>query len=167
MPRGGSNTGPCAKHNVTDCLACVSIVKTTTPLVPPVKQESVEPPDNIEGWLNDGKKADPVEAAIAKRVEPEKDPIVGTIPGWTGLKEPPPAKPEVSFDVLPVDDSHASKVTRAAAAYAKASADYAKAVVAVASLKIQLELEGAKLTKATEARIAAEEEMKKLMGGQA
>jgi hypothetical protein len=149
----------CEQHQVTDCLMCQMAARKKNPPAPPNKVEGV--PDYAIGMEQEVTSED-----LAQ--------IVGTIPGSEKLDNcfthqpsnlPPGKYSEViSFDVLPVDDSAASQTVRAAAAFSKASMEYAKAVVAVASLKTQLLMEEAKLSKAFKTRQDAEAEMKRLTG---
>lgn len=162
MPRGGNSTS-CLKHGITDCIACAATAKSTAPapttsvpaptntrVVEDVRSRLNESPvdavTEIEGLLNDGTaRANVPVPAVAVAVAPKVQEV---------------------FDTLPTDDSHASKVARAAAAYAKESVEYAQAVVAAESLKAQLKIADARVTKAAEARLAAENEMKELLKGE-
>lgn len=148
----------CEQHQVTDCLMCQMAARKKNPPTTSTKVEGV--PDYTE--------VEPTPEDLAS--------IVGTIPGsekldncFTHQSSNLPTQPGknsevISFDTLPVDDSAASQTLRAAAAFSKASMDYAKAVVAVASLKTQLLMEEAKLSKAFKTRQDAETEMKRLTG---
>lgn len=162
MPRGGSNAGPCDKHHITDCVACMLPGKASTAVAPQIVHEPVptEPPDNIEGWITEGAKArielDDAKAKFEQAQSPNPQ-AARALPTQAGKSEA-----VISFDTLPVDDSRASQVTRAAAAYAKASTDYAKAIVLVEALRSRLMIEEAKMHKASDERKAAEDKMKEL-----
>ena len=72
-----------------------------------------------------------------------------------------------SFETLPTDDSHASKVVRAAAAYAEAAKVWAGDLAAVEHNKANLLRAQAKLDAATIEKDKAEQDLKLLVNGAA
>jgi hypothetical protein len=70
-----------------------------------------------------------------------------------------------SFDTLPTDDSHASKVMRAASAYAKASKDWAQNLARVEKIKSELLKAEALLHEALVAKETSEGDLKTLVAG--
>jgi len=149
----------CEQHQVTDCLMCQMAARKKNPPAAPTKVEGVPDYTEVEPTAED------LASIVGTAVEPF-DPT-GTIPGETDPRISPLRKPQVdvfSFDVLPVDDSAASQMMRAAAEFSKASTEYAKATVAVANLKTQLLVEEARLSKAFKTWRDAEAEMKRLNG---
>jgi hypothetical protein len=88
------------------------------------------------------------------------------LPKSTGEPVNIPGDPRPSsFDVLPVDDSHASKVMRAAAAYAKATNAYALELANVERLKGLLMAAEAHLHNAENEKQHHENELKTLVNG--
>ncbi len=138
----------CEQHQVTDCLMCQAAARKKNPPAAPTKVEGV--PDYKEEEITAGELASIVSIPVAEQLNTFIDAVIDTA--------------KISFDTLPADDSAASQTMRAAAAFSQASTEYAKAVVAVASLKTQLLVEEAKLSKAFKTRQDAEAEMKRLTG---
>jgi hypothetical protein len=123
----------CTDHGVTDCLACSTAAR---------RKDTLRVADAIE--------ANPIPTV------PEFPAAEAEQPGQVGIIVPTET---LTFDVLPMDDSRTSKVVRAAADYAKASADLARAIVAVEQLKAQLLVEEAKLNAAKSKQEHAWKEM--------
>lgn len=78
-----------------------------------------------------------------------------------------PTAEKESFDALPVDDSHASKVVRAAAAYADASRIWAQELARTEKIKQSLLRAEADLQAAQTKKETAERELKTLVTGEA
>ena len=76
-----------------------------------------------------------------------------------------PIEKTVSFKTLPVDDSHASQVMRAASAYADATRDYALKLASYAKLAEGLKIAADRLTEAVVERDLREKELKDLVAG--
>ncbi len=74
--------------------------------------------------------------------------------------------PGAIFDTLPTDDSHASKVVRAAAEYAKLSNNWALQLSGVEKIKSELLIAQATLDKTTMEKNKAEAELKSLVNGE-
>ncbi|SRR6266568_3077891 len=150
----------CEAHGVTDCLACQFAKPKRIVSDPDKAKDRIVAPPNIEGLST----PEPVDTEDIEKWTP-----VATISGITfptSTSNPTPQFHEVCFDALPTDDSRASKVMRAAAAYAKATMEYAKYVAIVERIKSDLLREEAKLTMASAGKATAEEELKKLVNGE-
>ena len=76
-----------------------------------------------------------------------------------------PIEKTVSFKTLPVDESHASQVMRAASAYADATRDYALKLASYAKLAEGLKIAADRLTEAVVERDLREKELKDLVAG--
>jgi hypothetical protein len=69
------------------------------------------------------------------------------------------------FETLPVDDSHASQVMRAASAYADAARDYALKLASYTKVAEGLKTAGDRLTEAINLRDQRERELKEIVDG--
>jgi hypothetical protein len=76
-----------------------------------------------------------------------------------------PVEEITSFDTLPVDDSHASKVVRAAAEYAAAARDYAIKLASYTKVAEGLKLAKERLDEADYARNRTEATLKTIVAG--
>lgn len=155
----------CETHGVTDCVLCAMKARkdksapvqqpayqdhTAAPGAPPPDLEGLSTPRAVEtDWAATGAH----DAACNKTEDPTvtKRYVEGTTIPWPK-----------DFSTLPVDDSQPSKVLRAAAAYAKAAAEYGLALSRLESLKTQLKLTELAFDNAREARDKAEQELKHL-----
>src|SRR5208337_803324 len=70
-----------------------------------------------------------------------------------------------TFETLPVDDSHASKVMRAASAYADAARDYALKLASYTKIAEELKTAAERLTEAALMRDKAEKDLQTLVAG--
>jgi len=75
------------------------------------------------------------------------------------------SQPEAGFETLPVGDSHASKVMRAASAYADAARDYALKLASYTKVAEGLKTAAEKLTEAKVIRDKEEKELQALVAG--
>jgi hypothetical protein len=173
----------CEKHGARRCMACSagSRPKITKPeykemlLTGPAPTEITGAPPNIEDMTSDALRAE-----IASNVSPGEKVWVNDGYGdyWEEVPVPavksedelgrrPGASREVpTFDALPIDDSHASKVLRAAAAYAKTAGEYAKHVARVEKIKQDLLKTEAELSEAAYKHKEAETELARLVNGE-
>jgi hypothetical protein len=176
----------CQPHGQTRCALCQAMAakgfKPAAPAPPPATITGGPPPD-IEGLSSvrdrlpetveeanteydkilaevNALKADKGEKRESTLEEPTRprQPNVRISPGQTMLLDP-----KQSFAALPTDDSHASKVMRAAAKYAEASKDYAIQLTEVEMIKQNLLKAETWLNAAIRSRIDTEEELKKLI----
>jgi hypothetical protein len=158
----------CEPHGVTRCVACTAAKRPKKLVVPPAPPEITgAPPPDIEGM-------------DAPSLRAEID-AYANLPGGASQSDIPDIEelgnPAVratlgldltakdAFDTLPVDDSHASKVMRAAAEYASASRDWAQNVAKVEKIKAELVKAEAALSGATSRQQGAELELKTLVSG--
>ena|SRR5208282_2844770 len=163
----------CQPHNLTRCAICLARaangLKPAAPSTPPASF-SGGPPENIEG-LSTGPRdrlPETIEEANTDydKILAEVNAIKAGAPSLEQGKPQPGSTPDptkVSFDILPVDDSRASKVMRAAAAYAKFATIYAQKLAAVEGVRQQLMRVEAELGMATKDKDASESELKRIV----
>jgi hypothetical protein len=163
----------CAKHGARRCMACSAgsrpkIVKPEYKemlLTGPAPTEITgAPPPNIEDMTSDALRAE-----IALNVSPAVDEVWGDRPGAPipGFKEVGRIQDEIIFEALPVDDSHASKVVRAAAEYASASKAWAQELARVTKIKQELLKAESELHAALVRKEVSECDLKTLVSGEA
>jgi hypothetical protein len=175
------------------CMAAASRGTGPQPvaITPPPAAITGGPPENIEGLSTSVRDREPVtpeevnteydkilaEVNVAKAAKEAKaktwesspeeptrprqpdlgGPIKGTFPGQT--------VPVITFATLPVDDSHASQVVRAAAKYAEAATTFALRLAEAEKVKQMVSKAQAEQDAAGLALREAEAELKKLVGG--
>jgi len=106
-----------------------------------------------------------IEGLTAQELRAEYDNYAGPQPSPQPGPDPDGTE-EVSFAVLPVDDSHAAKVMRAAAEYASAAKQWAERLAQVEKIKAELLKQEMRLDNAVKAKDEAEAELKKLVNGE-
>lgn len=175
----------CDKHSITRCPICASLSgkKTQTLSVAPPEITGA-PPADIEQMDSNALRAEiaasPVRFPTQEEVDESQQKLnalrgdsnynfARQVPGFTlEPKQPGPAPDRMAketFDNLPVDDSHASKVVRAAAAYATASKDWAQNLARVEKIKSELLKAEALLHEALVAKETSECDLKTLVTG--
>jgi hypothetical protein len=176
----------CTPHGQTRCAICQAMAakgrRPSSPEMPPPSIAGGPPPD-IEG-LGNVRDREPktVEEAntdydkiLAEVEQMRLKPDAGMI---ESLKAPSPFVAQVAqpgqvntfardaFATLPTDDSHASKVLRAAAAFASAAQAWAQELAYVEKIKKVLLTAEMELDKVTINKNVAEIELKKLVAGE-
>lgn len=130
------------------------------------KVDGPAPADLIPEWEKPSAFDEPTASAapVDASVEYHVNSVPATLPEHSGsvLRVVPN-----SFETLPTDDSHASKVVRAAAAYAEAAKVWAGDLAAVEHNKANLLRAQAKLDAATIEKDKAEQDLKILVNGAA
>lgn len=169
----------CDKHGQKRCVLCMAAaakggatVSQAVVAGPPPSSISGGPPENIEGLSGSVRDRIPV---TVEEAETDYDKILAEVKtlkdepisaGSVNLKQAQERQNnQLPFATLPTDDSHASKVMCAAAKYAEAAKSWAVLVADTEKIKRTLIEAEAKLNSATEARIDAEDELKKLING--
>jgi hypothetical protein len=177
----------CDKHQMVRCVLCMAaaargIATGSHPqpvaITPPPTAITGGPPENIEGLSTSVRDREPV---TPEEVNTEYDkilaevndlkrepsdlggPIRGTFPGQIIPVITQDAKRP--FATLPVDDSHASQVVRAAAKYAEAATTFALRLAEAEKVKQMVSKAQAEQDAAGLALREAEAELKKLVGG--
>lgn len=127
----------CDKHSQKRCVLCMAAaakggatVSQAVVAGPPPTSISGGPPENIEGLSGSVRDRIPV---TVEEAETDYDKILAEVNAFkvAGFVAAPQAQPgpelapAKSFATLPADDSHASKVMRAAAKYAEAATNFA------------------------------------------
>ncbi len=163
----------CVKHQLARCGICAAAAaKGTVPQpaasMPAPPSITGGPPENIEGLSVRDRLPQTVEEANTDydKILAEVTAIKANQPSAElGFSQPERTDREVpvGFQTLPTDDSHASKVMRAAAKYAEAARIYAVWVADTEKIKRTLIEVEAKLQAAIAARLEAEDELKKLI----
>jgi uncharacterized protein YbjT (DUF2867 family) len=165
----------CQPHGQTRCILCMAASKrkgeTVVKAAPP--EITGAPPADIEGLGNVRDRV--VEEAQAEFMT-DYDKIIAEMNQRPADQKPAEivqAQPGLvdpfqrdTFSTLPTDDSHASKVLRAAAKFASTAQSWAQELAYVEKCrKIVLEAE-AELSKATKDKEDAERELKELVTGE-
>ncbi len=165
----------CTAHGQTRCALCASrAAKNTTQLAAP-SVITGGPPADIEGFsVRDRLPKTPEEANTEyDKIKAEVDQLNLNRPAVTQLLESSsetkfnvtldPTFVRDTFSVLPTDDSHASKVLRAAAQFAGAAQAWAQALAYLEKVKKIVMAAEVETSKACFEKDDAEQELKKLV----
>jgi hypothetical protein len=167
----------CDKHQIVRCVLCMAAAARGTgpqpvAITPPPTAITGAPPENIEGLSTSVRDREP---ATPEEVNTEYDKILAEVnvakaakeakaQNWESSPEEP-TRPRKPFATLPVDDSHASQVVRAAAKYAEAATTFALRLAEAEKVKQMVSKAQAEQDAAGLALREAEAELKKLVGG--
>jgi hypothetical protein len=164
------NSTKCEQHNQVRCAICQAMAaKGSKPGVPkPAAPSQItgEPPADLEGLSVRDRIPATVEEAntdydkIVAEVNEFKQANAFITPGQIV------ANNIDFFATLPVDDSHASKVLRAAAAFAEVAAKWARVLATTERIKKDLLVAQATLDAVTIEKNVSELELKKLVSGE-
>ena len=159
----------CEPHGVTRCVACTMLERKKAKLEVAPPEITGAPPVDIEQM--DGPALRAEKAAYDKAIfatEPPFDQSQEQETDWSRPK-PGPTPSDMTkdaFDALPTDDSHASKVMRAAARFSSTSRDWAQNLARTEKIKANLLKAEAELSEAKAEMDKAQDELKTLVTGE-
>jgi hypothetical protein len=165
----------CQPHSIVRCAICLALSakgRKPAPQAPP-PQITGAPPADIEGLSVRDRLPTTIEEAntdydkILAEVNSLKQPEVLVSPSQNiAMPGQPNTFARDTFQTLPTDDSHASKVLRAAAAFAGAAQAWAQELAYVEKIKKVLLTAEAELGRVTAEKTDAENELRKLVAGE-